>query len=346
MQKGFIIRFILGLAIAAPMVFHLATADIIEHHQQMPVHGGQEIAISALTPFVLPVSMQTEPNKGNTALEEAFQTRPTELLCAKTLSLEHRGEETLANVSVAADAIDLTILHPNETFSFNDIVGIRSEEKGYKPGLMYANGEVITGIGGGICIVSTVIYNAVLETGLKIIERHPHSGPVSYADPGRDAAVSYGWADLRFKNDTNDPIYIRTKVENNELVVSLYGTKNPDRTVEISSEDYEEIPYKIIEKEDASIPESEVKVTQKARAGFRVTTARIIKENGKVVSQEVISQDTVLPRNKVILVPVKSTPMPNILPLPDFPNIPIDNTIAPKTGTFQIPDSETPQTIP
>ncbi len=201
-------------------------------------------------------------------------------------------------------------MRPKQVFSFNDIVGIRCEKKGYRPGLMYANGKVVTGIGGGICIVSTLLYSAALETGLQIIERHPHSGPVSYAGPGRDAAVTFGYADLRFKNNTGSTLLIRSTVQQDRLVVALYGTKKPGRTVEIIAEGYEEIAGEVVEKEDMTVPAGEVILEQEPRSGHAVTIVRLIKQDGKLVSREVISRDVVLPRPTIVRVPPKLERLP------------------------------------
>jgi vancomycin resistance protein YoaR len=237
--------------------------------------------------------------------KKAISEETSDLLWEGSIPLSSHGGSTAENIAVAAEAIDMTIVHPNETFSFNDTVGVRTEEKGYKPGPMYAAGEKIVGVGGGICMVSTILYNAALETGLKIIERHPHSGPVSYAEPGRDAAVSFGLADLCFKNDTKSALLLRAGVKDDELSLRIYGKEIPGRTVEIVAKDYEELPYKIFEKEDESVPEGQVVVKQKARPGFSVTIVRLIKQNGKLVKREVVNHDTTLPANKIVMIPLK-----------------------------------------
>lgn len=343
MRTGSILRLVSGLVIAAPMVFHFATADMTKVGLP-PTMGMADSAISSGYLELFPASFEPEPEEED-VLSQAFAANTSELLWSGTLSLASRGLETSENVRLSAEAVDLTVLRPGETFSFNGTVGIRSIDKGYLPGLMYSNGEVVTGVGGGICIVSTYLYNAALETGLKIIERHPHSGPVSYAEPGRDAAVAFGWADLRFKNNTDGLLFIRSRVENDELVVAFYGTKKPGRTVEIAAEDYEEIPYKIVEKEDETVPEGEVKVEQKARLGSRVTIVRIIREDGKVVSRETICRDTMLPRDKIVLIPPKPEEtleeLPSVAPLPvETKKKPDRPASIPKTGVIAIPDTD------
>jgi hypothetical protein len=204
---------------------------------------------------------------------------------------------------------------------------------------MYSSGKVVTGVGGGICIVSTLLYRAALETGLKILDRKPHSGRVSYADPGLDAAVAFGSADMVFKNNTDTPIYIRATVENDTLAISLYGTRKPGRTIEVVTENYEEIPFKVIEMEDPEVPEGEVVVDQKAMTGFKVTTLRIIKEKDKAAVHEVVSSDEVAPRNKIVRVPQVSTP--SAVPLPSLPAMEEKHPAA-IHGTIELHESAEP----
>ena len=349
-RKSDIARLVTGLGISGLLAAYFATAHVAEVQTAnilAPANG--EFSFSQNSTIIPVIYDSTGDDHDSLLLKQAFSTQTSDLFWHTSLPLDHRGDETQVNVGLSAAAVDFTALRPNEIFSFNNIVGMRSEEKGYQPGLMYSKGELTTGIGGGVCIVSTVLYNAALETGLKIIERHPHSGPVSYAEPGRDAAVSFGWADLCFKNNTDGVLLIRTAIENNKLEIALYGVKKPGQTVEILSEDYEEIPYKIFEKEDPTVPDGEVIVDQKARPGFAVTTIRVIRQNGKVVKREIISKDNVLPQNKIMRVPPRPEdaplPIPDVEPLPPLPEFvpelpqtqPQPHT-APKSGIIHIPE--------
>lgn len=139
------------------------------------------------------------------------------------------------NIRLAAAAIDGTVLFPGEEFSFNDVVGPRTPEKGYVIAHIYSDGEVRDGYGGGICQVSTTLYDAVLLANLAVTERHNHVFTVSYVPLGLDAAVSYGYADLKFKNNTNYPLCINARVsENNTLAFSILGTNlYPDVSVKL-----------------------------------------------------------------------------------------------------------------
>jgi vancomycin resistance protein VanW len=170
---------------------------------------------------------------------------------------------------------------------------------------MFWNGEVVTGLGGGVCIVSTALYNAVLKAGYRIIERGHHSGPVRYADPGFDAAVAYSCLDMRFKNNTTSPVMIRCWIEDRRLIVSLRGRKRPGFEVRIVTEGYKELPFKVVETEDPTVPEGEVKVEVPARVGFEVTIVRVLKQDGKVVKREILNHDRIPPRDKIVLIPPK-----------------------------------------
>ena len=128
-----------------------------------------------------------------------------------------------SNIKLACETLNGSIVKKGETFSLWDVLGCPTKEKGYKKAKTFtAEGKIIKSYGGGICQVSTTIYNAVLATeGLKIEERHEHSRDVVYIDKGKDAAVSYNSADLKFKNTLDYDIKIEAKVENNKVKIKL-----------------------------------------------------------------------------------------------------------------------------
>ncbi|MCC6445935.1 MAG: VanW family protein [Armatimonadetes bacterium] len=249
-----------------------------------------------------------------------------DLLGVFTLKVGGRAKGSQANVYRAADAVHEAVVAPEEEISFNEIVGIRTEERGFKAGPMFNNGEVVMGVGGGICMVSTAIYNLALEAGLAILERHPHSGPVSYAAPGRDAAVVYGASDLRFRNTTGHYLLIRALDEGRLLHLALYGTKTPGESVEILSQNMTDIPGRVIVKTDPALLPGESVEKQKERPGFEVTTIRIFRMNGKLVRREILSTDRLPARDAVVLISsrppsadvfaMKSIPLAGYLPSP------------------------------
>lgn len=138
------------------------------------------------------------------------------------------NEERSHNILLASQAIDSTVIFPGETFSFNDVVGERTKEKGYKRAPVIVKGELSEDIGGGICQVSSTLFNAVDLKGIQIVERYAHSKNVPYVPPGRDATVSWWGPDFTFKNMYNDPVLIRSKVANGSISVSVYSTESAE----------------------------------------------------------------------------------------------------------------------
>ena len=133
-------------------------------------------------------------------------------------------EDRLNNVILASEAVNGYVLEPGEEFSFNRVVGQRTAARGYLPGPAISGNTTILAYGGGVCQVSSMIYSAIMDTDVKVIERWPHSLPVEYVPRGRDAAVSWGTLDFRFMNNTDHPIRIDAEVDGRTLNVNIYGT--------------------------------------------------------------------------------------------------------------------------
>ncbi|MFK3959494.1 VanW family protein [Guptibacillus hwajinpoensis] len=134
--------------------------------------------------------------------------------------------ERTKNIVLAAEAINNTVVFPGETFSFNRTVGKRTKEKGYLPAPVIVKGELSEGIGGGICQVSSTLFNAVDQAGVHILERYSHSRSVPYVKPGRDATVSWYGPDFSFRNEFNQPILIRAKVIEGSVVIHVYSSED------------------------------------------------------------------------------------------------------------------------
>ncbi len=209
------------------------------------------------------------------------------------------------NIALSAKSIDGTLLLPEEIFSFNEIVGPRTTSNGYRVAPVIFEGEIVDGIGGGVCQVSSTIYNSVLKSELEIVERTNHSIPSTYVPKGLDATVSYGVLDFKFKNSTDYPIYLESFIRGNEIFVNLYGKKNINREVRFKS-----VVNSIIKRDtevvhDPDMYEGEEIVRKKGRNGYKVATYKIIYENGKKVSEEKITSDYYRPSKRVIVRGVK-----------------------------------------
>ncbi|MBE5742959.1 MAG: hypothetical protein E7360_06575 [Clostridiales bacterium] len=142
-----------------------------------------------------------------------------------TTTFPYSTEERKHNIALCSKIIGGKIIAPNEEFSFNATVGERTEERGFKGAKIIEDGKFVDGIGGGVCQVSSTVYNAVLLAGLNVTERHSHSMLVSYLEPSFDAMVSGNYADLKFVNNTKSHIFLIAKVEGDSITVSIYGEK-------------------------------------------------------------------------------------------------------------------------
>jgi hypothetical protein len=222
-----------------------------------------------------------------------------------------------ANILLSAQAVDNVTVAPGTEFSFNALVGERTPERGYQDGLMFDNGHVVRGTGGGICLVATGLYNAALHAGLAITERHPHSGLVSYAPPGCDAGIVYGQEDLKFRNTTGKPLVIRAAPEDDHVAVRLFGrTPPPGRQVIVKPLSLSTIPYAVETKTDPTLAPGQSIVDQKPRPGYDVVLARFWTQNGRIVRREIVTRERRAPRNKLVrIAPPPTLPDPLTDPL-------------------------------
>lgn len=175
-----------------------------------------------------------------------------------------------ANIALAAKSINSAVVMPGETFSFNNLIGECSTRTGYKESTIYMNGELSTGIGGGICQVSTTLYNAVLRSNLEIVERRNHSLGVTYVPAGQDAMVSIGSSDFKFKNNREYPVKVVAYVGIGSITCEIQGLK-------------QDVEYEV---------KLESKMIEKTDAKYKVETYKVLYLNGKEVSRTWLSKDT------------------------------------------------------
>lgn len=217
------------------------------------------------------------------------------------------------NIKLSTKAIDGSVVLPGETFSFNDTTGLRDEDAGYREAKVIVNGKYVDEIGGGVCQVSTTLYNAALLSDLEIVERRPHSIPSAYVDKGRDATVVYGYIDLKFKNNSQTPIYIHAYTKNSRLIMTIFGNRqDKNRDIKILPEIIEKIEPETEKIVDESLNPGEKVVVEDGRYGYRVKTYKAVYENGTLVKKELISSDFYKPYKSVIRIgPEKNSPEEN-----------------------------------
>lgn len=228
-----------------------------------------------------------------------------DLLGTYTTSYSTSGSNRSANVANGCRLIDGTLLYPGDEFSTYQTVSPFTQNNGYYMAGSYINGKVVDSLGGGICQVSTTLYNAVLLSELDVTERHNHSMIVTYVSPSADAAIAESAGkDFKFVNNTDYPIYIEGYTQNKKITFNIYGVEYRDsnRTVTYESEvlqtiqpDHENI-YP-----DAGYPVGYVSVTG-AHIGYKARLWKVVKENGVEVSREEVNSSNykVSPRSAVV----------------------------------------------
>ena len=204
-----------------------------------------------------------------------------ETLSSYETSLLGKEKNTLYNIEKSAGEIDGIIVKPGEVISFNRLIGPADKGDGYKESTIIANGQFVSGYGGGVCQVSTTLYNAALLANLEIVERYNHSiygTPTSYVPLGQDAAVFYGYKDLKFKNSTDQQIVIFSEVKADRLIITIWGEKMLDKEIRVINQDLKTYDYDVIEikREEQKTGNFASNVLQEGIPGYSVKTYRII----------------------------------------------------------------------
>lgn len=230
----------------------------------------------------------------------------TDILASYTTYFNPRQIDRSYNVSLATKSVDNILLRPEDVFSFNKSVGPRTAANGFRDAPVYIGDEVVPGIGGGICQVSSTLYNAALYSNLVIVERENHIRPVPYAPIGQDATIAGDVIDLKFKNNTSNNIYIRSKINYNEMTVEILGKKPDDfPTIKIIAENMQVTPSKSVVKQDKDMPLGEKKVDIEGANGYKVTTYRLKYQGNKLVAKEKLYYDIYPVINEVVKVGAK-----------------------------------------
>ena len=226
------------------------------------------------------------------------------------------------NLELACAAIDGTILNPGDVFSFNDVVGERTSEKGYQPAAIYSSGTTTNEVGGGVCQVASTIYMCALKADLEIVERACHQFTVTYVPMGMDATVYWGYQDFKFRNNTEYPIRVDASVSGGYVHIKLCGTETKDYTIEMTYEILSTSSPTTIERviTDGSYANGEV--IQAPHTGYRVVSYKHkIGADGKEISCDVEAYSTYIKTDRIIAV-VQRPSTPSTPSTPDTPSTP------------------------
>ncbi|MDO5712991.1 MAG: VanW family protein [Tissierellia bacterium] len=212
------------------------------------------------------------------------------------------------NIKLGSESISEKLVKPGEEVSFNDTIGEISTTTGYKNAGVILNGEFDRGVGGGMCQVSTTLYNALLLADVEITERYNHSRPIGYVPKGTDAAVATGYKDLKFKNSFDFPIYITSHANGSELTFTIFGdTTTRDYEIEIVPKLQGTSNPKVIKKTSSKLAPGDQKVEKGGSTGYYYKTYKNVIKNGEVISSEQISESHYPAQTRVVYVgPAKS----------------------------------------
>ena len=244
---------------------------------------------------VLAAALQPGPRTAAvslTVLPAAFTTKDAkamgirEKISTFTTDMGESSANRIWNVHLLGDYLNGTIIKSGQTFSYNEEVGPRTAERGFREGQMIFGGVLIPSIGGGVCQTATTVFNAAFEAGLPIKTRYNHSFYISHYPVGRDATVSWGGPDLVFRNDLKNAILVNVTYTNSTFTVSFYGTKQRRKveatTSALTNYTSPKLQYAI----DPSAPPNSVRTAAGGGPGFDVNVHRKVFQDGKLLRQD------------------------------------------------------------
>ena len=226
------------------------------------------------------------------------------IIASYTTQFNDSDRNRTQNIRLAAKSINEILIRANSTFSFNQQVGLRLAEYGYKEAPVFIDGKLVPDWGGGVCQVSSTLYNAVLLADLDIEERNSHYSPPGYVPLGQDATVADNLLDFKFKNTLDTNIYITSEVSGNQLIVNIIGKRSNVPEIRIIAEQKALEPNHIV-KLDSKLEFGREIVESSGQRGFIVTTYRVKYVNGSEVNREWLATDEFKPTDRVVIVGTK-----------------------------------------
>ncbi len=255
------------------------------------------------------VELQTTRAEPELTTAEAEAMGVRERLSRFTTTYDPDNVARVNNIHLLGDALDGKLVPPGGTFSFNEAVGERTAAKGYKEANAIVNGKLVPQLGGGICQVGTTLFNAVFESGLPVLERRNHSFYISHYPDGRDATVSWGGPDLKFKNDTKHWVLVSVSYTSSSITIALYGT-DPGYDVQAEKGPWTDFrDYPVEEVKDPTLAKGKRIIEDKGIRGRRITVTRTVYLNGEVVRTDRFVS-VYKPKVEVVRVGTKPVPAP------------------------------------
>jgi vancomycin resistance protein YoaR len=230
--------------------------------------------------------------------EDILTNGPYTLMSSYSTKFDPNNINRTHNIMVAANNIDGFYLKPGDTFSYNQVVGRRTEENGFRHAMIVRGSEFVPGLGGGICQLSSTLYMAVLLADLEIVERSSHGLAITYISLGLDATVAWDTLDFKFKNSSPYNLYIKTEVINDTLTVKIFGGDPPN--VSYYSDVLRVYEPQTIKRYDPSLPKGKEVILERGQQGYLVETFKV--QNGQTKS---IGTSSYRPMSRVVMVGTK-----------------------------------------
>ena len=247
--------------------------------------------------YIIPLII-TKPEK---TLEDIGEKAFPDELATFTTRYDASDVDRTTNLKLACGKLNGTVVLSGETFSYNDTLGPRTVAAGYKNAKIYEAGQVVDGLGGGICQISSTLYNTALKANMEIVERRNHQFVTSYVPAGKDATVVYGSTDFKFKNTRSYPIRIVASAQNGVATVTFYGIKEEQEyEFTITPKVIATIPYTTKYIDDNTLEEGKEVVEQKGTNGLKTKTYITKMLNGKVISTTLLSTDTYSAMTRIV----------------------------------------------
>lgn len=300
------------------------------------------------TEYTIPIKYSSPKVTTNQIGTEAFPN----LISSFSTKYDINNRNRTTNLELASSKINGCVLLPGEEFSYNKVVGERTIAAGYKEAAIYSGGEVVDGLGGGICQISSTLYNAVVQANLDVTQRSNHQFITSYVSAGKDATVVYGAIDFKFVNTRKYPIKIVSSVKSGIAQMQIFGIKEEvEYDIKIETEILSYIPFSTKYVEDNTLDAGVERVKQYGAQGCKSIAYKVCRLDGAVISKTVLSTDTYSAMTKIIRRGTKGTntvkktepakPQP-VQPTPVTPTTPV--TPATPSNTNKVNNTATVNT--
>lgn len=288
------------------------------------------------------VNLTFELEESKAKVTEADLSKIDGVIGSYSTSYVNTGDGRVRNMEIAAQTVNGVVLMPGEEFSYNELIGDTTPDKGYEKANTYVGSKIVPDYGGGICQVSTTLYRAVMRANLRSTERMNHSLTVSYSEPGLDATVAYGAVDYKFINTYDFPIYISGYVSGGTVGFSIYGNQAGlgGKTYNLVNEVHETYAPGVEYVEDAALEVGKEVKESAGMTGYKASSYQVTYENGVEVSREFVATDIYAVTNNIVKKGTKKPePKPPVEKPAEKPVVPpVETPVTPPVA----PPAETP----